>query len=668
MASWSLVAGAPTVRAQPALGARILDVVYVGKIYDGDTEPLNFTVMNLGRKDASGDSLFFFKILADNALLVNEFSSPWECKPGVRVSRAITIAGLVGPDDYTVRAELYWKNQTTQVLEDAREFRVLVVRLYATGWSQSISTIQLGAKVASTLVVSFENGGNDKMFSATISIKDSSDIRVDPQSRSIGDVDAGEIARAEFSVSAPQTTSMGSHVLTFEILYLDFRGTPQEETVSATLTVTKLGSILEIDVAGSLKYSYPIMISARLQDANGDPITDQTIRFHIISGTDQRDIGSNLTDSSGIARLVYYGVLNSGDYELKASYEGSASHDATTTAIRVTILPSATKLTPTVPGSSVVGQTVSISVQLTDESGKPISGQVVEFYADSEKFGSAPTDENGLVSALFVPGRKGSVQLRITYEGSGNFASAEWSGVLPIEAIQTKLTLFVSGFALQGDNLVFLATIKDSAGIPIQSAALAFVVVAGSTRLEQTLMTDSHGSASLSFKVARADNIRVDVVYAGDLKYEASEATAHVTVFSPLLLGGLLAIVIGAAIVGVFGFMKFKLGISPLTRIRGRPPRPLQQTKTVVPPAITGRVEHCAKCGASLSETDTICRACGSRREAAPLASDLDEKVYSYIVEHSGVISLRQAASDLGITPEQVRQSAERLKQSGRLG
>jgi Mn-dependent DtxR family transcriptional regulator len=43
------------------------------------------------------------------------------------------------------------------------------------------------------------------------------------------------------------------------------------------------------------------------------------------------------------------------------------------------------------------------------------------------------------------------------------------------------------------------------------------------------------------------------------------------------------------------------------------------------------------------------------------------EKVYSYIVEHSGVISLREAASELGVTPEQVKQATERLKRQGRL-
>jgi len=45
----------------------------------------------------------------------------------------------------------------------------------------------------------------------------------------------------------------------------------------------------------------------------------------------------------------------------------------------------------------------------------------------------------------------------------------------------------------------------------------------------------------------------------------------------------------------------------------------------------------------------------------------LIDKVYSYIVEHAGVISLKQAAGDLGITPQELKEVTERLKQQGRL-
>jgi len=664
-----LVSNPPSIKAQGAQGARILDFVYVAKIYDGDIENLNFTVMNLERRDSSG-VLFFFRIYADGTMVSDELSSPWECRQGFRISHGIELLNLKGPDEYVMRAELYWKNQTTAVLEDVREFRVLVVKLYVADWYQSISAIQLGARVPSTLTVSFRNGGNDRMFSASISLVEPSGLQVTPESQSIGDIQLDQTVRANFSVSAPSTVSMGSHVLKFQVSYSDFRGISQIETISATLTVTKLGASLELDVPAKVKYGYPIEVAAKLVDANGDPIKDQPIRFYVLLGSEQREVGTNITDPSGYARLSYSGILDVGDYQLKAFYEGSASHDSTTMTMAITVLPISTMLSPNIPSSAIVGQSVNITVQLTDEMGHPISGQVIEFYADNQKVGSSTTSDNGLTSTLYVPGKKGPVQLRIAYAGKGNFAGTEWSGTFSIEAIQTTLTLFVQGFAVQGDDLVFKATLKDSTGTPVQSATLSFTVVAGKTRIDQTLTTDNEGSASLPFKSTSADSIRVEAVYPGDLRYSESRATAGVMVLSPFFLGGIIVAIIGGTILGVFGLLKFKMKIDLFSWIRARSARPISQppeTKPIVSPIVSGEVGRCTSCGASMSESETYCRSCGSQRGVAADAA-LDEKVYSYIVEHSGVISLKQAATDLGLPPEQVKESAERLKRTGRLG
>jgi hypothetical protein len=295
---------------------------------------------------------------------------------------------------------------------------------------------------------------------------------------------------------------------------------------------------------------------------------------------------------------------------------------------------------------------------------------LIEFFADNEKFGSSLTGGNGLASTLYVPGKKGSVQLRVSYNGKGNFAGTEWSGTLPVKGIHTALTLLVQGFAVQGDNIVVKATIKDSSGNPMRSAMLSFTVVAGNRRVDQTLMTDSEGSASLLFNVVSTNTIKVDVVYPGDLRYDESQATATVLVFNPLLLSAIVAAIIGGSILGIFGFMRFKLKLDPLTLIREGFERLLLstgQTKPAVSQVARDGLEHCTTCGAPMSDWETSCRMCGSRREGLEGQPDLLEKVYSYIVEHSGVISLREAASELGVTPEQVKQATERLKRQGRL-
>ena len=664
------VASPLAVEANGALGARILDAMYTGKIYDGQVENLNFTVLNLGRTDTSGASLFFIKVQADGAVVHDESMSPWKCDPGAKVTRSIQLSNLEGPDEYSIRAELFWKNQTALVLEDVREFRVLVVKLYTTDWSQSISTVQIGARIPSTLTVSFQNGGNDKMFSTSISATDVSGLQVTTKTRDIGDVPAEETARADFAVSATSSASMGPHVLTFEVSYADFRGTLHVEKASVTLTVTKLGASLDLNVMEKIKYGYPIQAEVRLADANGDPIKDQTVRFYLIHESEETEIGSNMTDSSGYVRITYDQILDAGDYQLKAYYEGSASHSPTSMTTRVTITPIPTSLSLSLPGSTVVGRTVNITIHLKDELDNPVMGQVVEFFADSEKVGSSITDSNGMASTLYVPGKKGTVQFGIKYEGGGNFVGTEWTGTLSVEAIQTTLTLFVQGFALQGDDIVMKARIRDTAGTPIRDATLNFTVVAGGSRIDQAVMTDSEGSASVPFKVITTGTISVDVVYAGDMRYEGNRATASMTVFHPLFVGGVVAAVVIACLLGVLGFIMFRLKRNPFAHMRERIAKPqpeMLQRKPVPQEIVPEALGQCPNCSYPMSETETFCQKCGAQREPTTTGQSLDDKVYSYIVEHSGVISLKQAAGDLGITPQELKEVTERLKQQGRL-
>jgi hypothetical protein len=45
----------------------------------------------------------------------------------------------------------------------------------------------------------------------------------------------------------------------------------------------------------------------------------------------------------------------------------------------------------------------------------------------------------------------------------------------------------------------------------------------------------------------------------------------------------------------------------------------------------------------------------------------LDQKLYDYISEHGGTISLSTASSELGVTIDEINASIERLKRAGRI-
>jgi hypothetical protein len=82
----------------------------------------------------------------------------------------------------------------------------------------------------------------------------------------------------------------------------------------------------------------------------------------------------------------------------------------------------------------------------------------------------------------------------------------------------------------------------------------------------------------------------------------------------------------------------------------------------------------CASCGANLPEKATFCQRCGASAEPVPsvipsvaTVPTLEDKVYEYIANHEGVISLSKAAEELGITVEQLKEITDKLKKEGRL-
>jgi len=125
-----------------------------------------------------------------------------------------------------------------------------------------------------------------------------------------------------------------------------------------------------------------------------------------------------------------------------------------------------------------------------------------------------------------------------------------------------------------------------------------------------------------------------------------------------LLFGGTAAVV---TIVAIGTAISYKRGL--LTR---RPRTvPPQKAEPTTPTSSVGVV--CRKCGNNVPKGVEVCGNCG-----APIAAlqpkSKDDTVYDYIVKHQGVISLRAASNDLGISVDELKEITGRLKKDGRLG
>jgi hypothetical protein len=124
-----------------------------------------------------------------------------------------------------------------------------------------------------------------------------------------------------------------------------------------------------------------------------------------------------------------------------------------------------------------------------------------------------------------------------------------------------------------------------------------------------------------------------------------------------MLFGGTAVAITTLSVGAVVGY---KRGI--FSRRRHTPlPQKTEQTLT-----IPGAVVVCSHCGNDVPKGLEFCDKCGASIAAIQITSQ-DDKVYDYIVNHQGVISLRAASTDLGISVEQLKVITERLKREGRL-
>jgi ribosomal protein L40E len=125
-----------------------------------------------------------------------------------------------------------------------------------------------------------------------------------------------------------------------------------------------------------------------------------------------------------------------------------------------------------------------------------------------------------------------------------------------------------------------------------------------------------------------------------------------------LLFGGTAAAVTAIAIGTAVGY---KRGL-----FNGRPRTlPPQKAESTTSTSTVGVV--CTKCGNKVPKGVDVCGKCGT--PIAPLQPrSKDDTVYDYIVKHQGVISLRAASKDLGISVDELKEITGRLKKDGRLG
>jgi hypothetical protein len=103
--------------------------------------------------------------------------------------------------------------------------------------------------------------------------------------------------------------------------------------------------------------------------------------------------------------------------------------------------PNETALEISVPAESRVGDEATLEARLTDEAGKPISGEIVGFYSLAQfagysgevKLGEVATGDDGVAQLSHLVRREGEIRVAARFEGNEDYA--------PSREMDTMMTL-----------------------------------------------------------------------------------------------------------------------------------------------------------------------------------------------------------------------------------
>ncbi len=176
--------------------------------------------------------------------------------------------------------------------------------------------------------------------------------------------------------------------------------TPSESEDPEPL-VTELSFTDRSDSAG--QYSDQALIEAELTDADSDePVSGTELTFEMV-GADGSESWTATTDEDGIASTTIDLTLAPGDYTITVRYAGDETRLGSADVSSFTIEKEDSALVLAITGK---GSKRRANADLTDADSPPsvVSGALIEFLADGEKFAETNTNNSGRAS-VDIPAR-----------------------------------------------------------------------------------------------------------------------------------------------------------------------------------------------------------------------------------------------------------------------
>ena len=140
----------------------------------------------------------------------------------------------------------------------------------------------------------------------------------------------------------------------------------------------------------SVQYTDAAAVAAKLTSSTGKALAGKTVRFQVGSAA-----ATARTGSDGVARAALDPRLAAGTYTLVTSFAGDATAGKVTLSTPFKVSVEVTKLALSVAKS---GSKRTVTAKLLDDDRRPVAGQVVDWFVNGKKVGSARTSSAGVAT------------------------------------------------------------------------------------------------------------------------------------------------------------------------------------------------------------------------------------------------------------------------------
>jgi len=177
-------------------------------------------------------------------------------------------------------------------------------------------------------------------------------------------------------------------------------------------------------------YSDNVSVTVFVEDFEGIPLVNSSIRVFIIVGNESEFMGHGVTNGSGYATISFVADLTPGNYTLRLEVSGPIIYSSAKREIVLIIDREQLDIKIGISGRREVGEEITIQVKIYDDEGNVVSGVTVGIFVDEELLTNSTC--RGALSIVWIPNEGGSHMIVVKVFGAPYYVDVEESEKIEI--------------------------------------------------------------------------------------------------------------------------------------------------------------------------------------------------------------------------------------------